>query len=787
MSFNQAFVPSYEPSIQLPRIPSPKSGQIPPLDPGVPVTVLDALCAQEYKTDSVHLVTTSPNMDTVASPQYGWCCVEMDTAQRYGPYDPIFHPQLWRSRVPHYATIPWPSEASGLSPVLWEVFAPDDFSNYDENGALENLRLVTLRDHRKAELRQAWEKLRTRFKDLEEAWALGKSQILPYMDHKALGLLRTARCFFDGLALPVEVEFGIARVTWWQRTALELYGRLNWLELQPTLHDAPSTPYPVRADLMGAVVGKVEIADRFYRAGIPVWLVREEVDMPFRWKDRAQVVVPPHDEGFWRKRPTSVSGENIWIGQSDPWQSTLGYYAAGDLTRYAAMKRHLHRRCSPTYDQWQKPQQLPDWVHDEYLEAAHDGRLDMIPLEDTSTSYAILHTHPRLRPLAEAEACDTDWGDAQEIQTASLPPSSGPSRAPTQTSGTSRTTAHIVSTCRELPPMRTGANGALAKFFDLNSYAMPAILPGWRQAARKASITFVDNQKVAADVDAKYTLPPPEFIATLSDSAVQTYLKWRPLLLLRLTLPLDKVPSLRARAWRMVLGKGELQRPSERNKRGMTNWKQAESALQEAVSHFPHIEDVQMDKLEAAQPQWAGRWILEPLSDTTRKEIAWECNEANFRFELLRLDRYRYSLKDVDSYSLAEPLSGSLTEGGHGLDAATWDERRNKIFELFPHWQSRCVPEHGERVGGFGHSHPEVRGTVYLALWELMQTWTRGRIVPSAHMPTVVERLTAYLCADDAHDDTDAVEVAAEQIAFEYIVNFVDVFKRPPVLPRSLS
>ncbi|KIY60970.1 hypothetical protein CYLTODRAFT_427722 [Cylindrobasidium torrendii FP15055 ss-10] len=228
-------------------------------------------------------------------------------------------------------------------------------------------------------------------------------------------------------------------------------------------------------------------------------------------------------------------------------------------------------------------------------------------------------------------------------------------------------------------------------------------------------------------------------------------------------------------------------KPSEKNKRGMTNWRQAESALQEAVAHFSHIEDVQMNHLEEGEPQWRGRWVLDNLSPEMRTEIAWECCEANFRFEVLRLDSYRYCLVDTLDFSSREP--GKDEDRESELDASSWDERRNKIFGIFPHWKSKCVPELSDCDGGFASADSKVRARAYLALWELMQTWTRGRVAPLVDSLSAVEDLKVHLHdarESDSDLDDSFVAVAGEHIAFEYITNFIDIFKRPPVLPRSL-
>lgn len=287
MSYIEAFKPEYHANHLQPTVPVLGLGMVPDLDPEVKRMSFDwhitgcgeltnssgsataALYAEDWSHGSTRLAITSPNMSASVWPHYGWCKIQMDESWRFGKFDPMFAPQLWRSRVPHYATVPFPSKkmdrSNGTTLCLWEVWDEAQFAKHAAESELGGLDLYTVDAVPKARLEKELDLVRSRTRKVDEDWSLGLTQLLPNQDATTRALTRSARVAMAGLDAPAELHVAMARVTFLKRTILELHGRLTWLELRPVLYDPPRTPRERRRDLMGAVVGREDVADRFFR------------------------------------------------------------------------------------------------------------------------------------------------------------------------------------------------------------------------------------------------------------------------------------------------------------------------------------------------------------------------------------------------------------------------------------------------------------------------------------------------------------------------------------------
>lgn len=157
---------------------------------------------------------------------------------------------------------------------------PDDFDKYAAESALRGLGPVALKEKRFVSLWATQDAVRDRFDAIDIAWSRGESLLHAFVDNKARALRSTVRVLAEGLATPAKLDVTLARVTCLQRTVLELHGRLTWLKLLDALHNPPVEPLHRHRGLMGAVVGRLDIAERFYRvcgywAGACVWLISQ--------------------------------------------------------------------------------------------------------------------------------------------------------------------------------------------------------------------------------------------------------------------------------------------------------------------------------------------------------------------------------------------------------------------------------------------------------------------------------------------------------------------------------
>lgn len=171
--------------------------------------------------------------------------------------------------------------------------------------------------------------------------------------------------------------------------------------------------------------------------------------------------------------------------------------------------------------------------------------------------------------------------------------------------------------------------------------------------------------------------------------------------------------------------------------------------------------------------------------------MAWEACEANFRYDLLALDRKCYALVCPTKYAMVEPVAGDSREDIDELAASDWEERRRQVYGLFPHWRGSLRPHFGTRHSGFESHDLKTRARAWIALWELMETWTNGRVAAETRTLDAVGMLKKEIQESGSHKLYPpllrAVLGAGVCISFEFGRNFVEAFRRPPVVPHFLE
>ncbi|KIY60904.1 hypothetical protein CYLTODRAFT_481926 [Cylindrobasidium torrendii FP15055 ss-10] len=567
----------------------------------------------------------------------------------------------------------------------------------------------------------------------------------------------------------------MARVVFLKRQILELYGRLMWLELRPLLYDPLAHPRETREVLMGAVVGKLEIAERFYRAGIPVWLVREDHLMKPNWRDDAVFLAGVRDQMPPFRR---TFGVNVHASFPDPSRPILGHFAAGDVQRYGVAYEYLVSLCSSKGEPWApRGMEFPrEFAHAEYLASLQDDRVDELQRSAPPLSFALMDGIPE-QFVDEEEG----WGDAARdlpLGMDSWPAEDGPGMG---------TGSASTSTPRARPQPRTSyapqgkftreerKDGAADrnKFVESGVDCMPRMVKGWNEAGLRLSARYF--ARLAPKEGTGYALPVPEHLATIDQAFIRTYLIFHELLVLRLDLPLKYVPPLSAKEWRLVMGRGVLKKPSATNKRGLKKWEAGQAVLAEALRELPNIKNIDLNNVQKEHPTWQGR-VVDSVTRRIRIELAWESCEVNFRYDLLALDKQRYSLAEESVFAFSATSGDGLSMTSEELTASTWEERQQRIFGLFPHWESSLAPRLSSQRVGFESQDLRVRVRTWLALWELMETWTLGRVPPEADTIVAVESMRMELMRGPG----------GSCIAFEFGRNFVEAFRRAPVVPHAL-
>lgn len=313
--------------------------------------------------------------------------------------------------------------------------------------------------------------------------------------------------------------------------------------------------------------------------------------MPLDWRETASCFIPHNwttqDKG---ERDTFAKGVLLSECEADPSRPLLGYYAAGDLKRYATMYQYVVSLCSPSEEPWVvEGPDLPEFGHDEYIQSLQDSCVDVVTASAAPTAYVGLRVIPEattdneepLDLLLEMDASpdmhgpsNTDVGVSALVE--QQPVVSGSS------SGVVRTRKpHVSELSRD-----ERKNGAADrnKFIDLDAPCMPQMLAGWKEAGLRLSSEY--HRRLAVEDSYGYAFPLPEHLATTDTAFLKTHMLLHELLTLRLDL---RFGVLTAKEWRMVLGRGVLKRPNANNKRGLKRWEAAEELLERAVSELPNI------------------------------------------------------------------------------------------------------------------------------------------------------------------------------------------------------
>ncbi|KIY62520.1 hypothetical protein CYLTODRAFT_458912 [Cylindrobasidium torrendii FP15055 ss-10] len=806
------------PTVQLPTRPRTTNGSVPPLDESAAHEATGGLFGLITRHKDLTILVSSPNMEAMVDPLYGWRTICLRSNFTFGLEDCFVSPQIWRSRVGHLATIPWPSPSSSLSETHWKVFGEDCFQRHGaEDPILRRLGLFVLQASALEELKECCENSRARFNKIEDEWSLGRSQLTPWGDPPARALYHQHQVLLDRLHAPAESEQLTVRVRRLQRTILELHGRLNWMEVLPLLRDPPSKPMAVRDDWIGALCGSEEIADRMYRASIPVWLVRKGINgmLPENVKQW-------DEEAPSRKRVCSIP-LSIFEGEYDPFRPPLGLKSAGDLTRYALMDDCLAQLSHPN-GKISKGQESASGAAVPYFESLRDRRLDLrIPRASLCAERARLHPNVpnvfglegatsdleffpgtsevdsvmhgrRIETLSMqspsevagdnipmessefAPSADSSLLDVEPISSTALPST----RTLRHNTPSRRLKAQVPQRPGYLPPGTQDRD----KFVDDTHPDLPRMCDAWANTSRRVRDMTMARRVVGAPMGT--FLMDPNVLVRQDDVKFKTALKLHDILVLRLELPLPLVGVLRPKEWNWILGFEVLNEPGKGNTQSHKRRDSALKLLQTAIAIIPHGQYIDLNHLHEVEPRWHGR-LVDKVHPQDRREFCWEVGEANFRCELLLLDQKRYRLCKRIKDDIREDVEEGQDQERSWLDSTSWDERQSKLYALFPHWRSSLAPNITQAGRGFASPDFGEAGKAVLGLWQLMCTWEDEGVQDEESVRTVRELEQKLFLSRGGHKNCDdLLKRATEVVSCRYILNFVNTFGRAPFLPRRL-
>ncbi|KAL0567742.1 hypothetical protein V5O48_014255 [Marasmius crinis-equi] len=285
---------------------------------------------------------TTPNTDVVFDPLRGFRSIHLRKGDHFGLEDPLYFPQPFTLASPHLAMIPLPNTDPGNANfICWYRPTAKDFdwvNPEDQSGSSTGLGLFS-------------GNLRARLRDVVSRTADRVSMMRS--SHKALSSDQFIRNYLTSLQwlqaqLNCACSYSRSSRTFAlvQRICLELIGRITWItdfayrwEASDVIVSTENLQRP--ACVIGALVGNLELVQRLWGLGIPVWLVRELKEKHphlrvLKWVDSPNPVesLSLRTGGFCLSlEDTEPPSPAVWTGR----------ISVKNLDRYEAMARELRK------------------------------------------------------------------------------------------------------------------------------------------------------------------------------------------------------------------------------------------------------------------------------------------------------------------------------------------------------------------------------------------------------------------------------------------------------------
>lgn len=271
-------------------------------------------------------------MDHIYMPPLGTRTVVLHDEYHFADDDPMLYPQPYSEQVAFLAVIPRQTRSTTISAAFYKP-SPSDFVLNDPTrpwlaiGHLAPLPLAKVK-LMALDLHEKYRKLVLSSNPNETDILVRKIDRLMHYDVAIQRLLQR-------LSIPSPQDDCFKALYLLQRTCLEFAALFNWV-----------TKYRIRCnqrtekwdllDVVGAFTDDLDVADGFFYAGIPVWVVHPLKDLP---KLRIETLVEPLPLTHQRLPIGTDAFLDIQVAQPPRKPVFIGH--ATDLSRYQAMSMFL--------------------------------------------------------------------------------------------------------------------------------------------------------------------------------------------------------------------------------------------------------------------------------------------------------------------------------------------------------------------------------------------------------------------------------------------------------------
>ncbi|KAK7442012.1 hypothetical protein VKT23_016289 [Stygiomarasmius scandens] len=600
--------------------------------PEAPLTPFDGRVGAVISTTGY--VVTSPNMDLLYSPGFGTCATRMRRDYHFGTDDPLYFPQPFNIAVGHLAIIPAPSPDSFHNQALaWYRPKPSDFLQHDPNLPFHGLEKLS-------------RELITRFETMANRLVNSALERAPTVKNDRY--VRDGRASLQRLVERLQLvstrDECLLLVACLQRQYLELYARLEWLDLyQPRIQNQEKS-YNVNAQLMGAFAYNAEDVQRLFHAGIPVWYVR---DVTLLRGIRVDTVADPVEESANQLLPMRNSDKFLDLADASPPHRVVwtGGWTQGE--RYAAMGR--------------------------FIRSLHEYRV--MCMSTTSSSSPV---------LAITSSSSSSSSSSMLVAVNSLVDVLGTGVIP------SKTKKQIKKPYSKSPSAQVARNKFLPFAHPLN----PPAADAWSLVLSELS----PFHETRVPEQLGYYLPPPELLISSDQEATRTslvasWVKLRSIFLWLLSNGENESLVLKGQQWRSVLDLAHgLQYQQGSGTQTSRKHTEMQKFLENHLSDRRHGVHIEFGNLPSAVPNWRGQPLLQDgcLRPEAVQEVLWELYEISFRIELMTLDRkllpqteWALRQNDLADCWCGLPFRVNFDNHKYGLAAPSFTDRLPFIRALY--------------------------------------------------------------------------------------------------------